>query len=135
MKFYKALKGDHSDDIKPAIPYLPREVLLHIIDHYDDIDVFVGSYNQDDGIPKQWKIKIIENRSKILSNYALVDFAPIEQSIESYTTYCKENIGELRYWYDLLDLPLEYRMEDKEEKGSGGFLKKPKMKRIKRIIL
>lgn len=131
VKFFKTFKGDASDDIKPSLPNIPTSLILHIMDTYADINDFISSFNRDENIPEQWKIKILENRSQILSNYALVEFISIEQNINEFTFPCKENIGELRYWYELLDLPLEYRMKNKEDKKS--FFKKKEFKRLKRF--
>jgi len=146
VKFFKTIRGDSSDDIKPAIPNMPSNLVTHIVNNYDDIQEFISTYNRDTNIPTQWKTKIIENRSQILSNYSLVDFIHIEQDIESYTFYCKENIGELLYWYDLLALPFETRMinfikqsKDKriqkkyESYIKKSFLQKAEFKRIKRF--
>ena len=127
VKFFKTFRGDPSDDISPAVPNIPSKLLFYIMDTYDDIEVFILNFNQDKNIPEQWKIKILENRSKILSNYQLVDFVQIEENIDTYTFKCKENIPELRYWFKLLDLPFENRMIYKEEK-SNIFFKKPKAK-------
>ena len=127
VKFFKTFRGDTSDDISPAVPNIPSKLLLYIMDTYDDINVFISSFNKNENIPEQWKIKILENRSKILSNYQLVDFVQIEENIETYSFKCKENIPELRYWFKLLDLPFENRMIYKEEKSSS-FFKKPKAK-------
>ena len=132
VKFYKTFRGDSSDDISPSVPNIPSQVLTHIMNTYDDINVFIDNFNRDSNIPEQWKIKILENRSKVLSNYALVDFISIDQDIESYSYYCKENIGELKYWYNLLDLPYENRMKDKPTKG---FLQKVKNQYTKQVKL
>jgi hypothetical protein len=132
IKFFKTIRGDKSDDIEVSIPNMPANVLNHILDTYDDIQVFIDRFNRDDEIPQQWKMKILENRSKILSNYSLVDFISIEQDINEYSTQCKENINELKYWYRFLDLPLETRMKNKEEKKTQ-FFKKAKFPRIHRF--
>lgn len=148
VKFFKTIRGDNSDDITPAIPNMPSNIVNHIVNSYDDIHEFIDTFNRDTTIPTQWKTKILENRSKILSNYSLVDFIHIEQDIESYTFYCKENIGELLYWYDLLSLPFESRMisfikksTDKyiqkkyEQYIKKSFLQKSEFKRIKRFTI
>jgi 5'-3' exonuclease len=132
IKFYKTFKGDKSDDISPGVPNLPQSILNHIVNTYNDIDIFINSFNQDEKISTQWKIKILENRSKILSNYFLVDFMNITQDLESYSFKCNENINELRYWYKLLDLPVENRMVIKElDKLS--FLTVAQPKRLKKV--
>lgn len=131
VQFYKTIRGDRSDDITASVPNLPNTVLTHILDHYDSITYFIDNFNRDENIPEQWKIKILENRSKILSNYSLVDFIPIDKSVDELSIKCKENTKELRYWYNLLDLPIEYRMKTDEERRKGS-LSKQKFKVYKR---
>jgi hypothetical protein len=133
IKFFKTIRGDSSDDITPGIPNIPSNILHHIIETYDDIDYFINNFNQDASIPKQWKVKILENRSRVLSNYSLVDFIQIKEDISTYSYQCKKNQNELRYWYNLLDLPIENSMITKEDKKS--FWRKKKAKRIHKFSL
>jgi hypothetical protein len=127
------IRGDKSDDIPAGIPNLPTPILNHIIENYDEMSIFMETFNRDKDIPSQWKVKILENRSRLLTNYSLVDFIHIEEDISSYSFQCKSNVNELRYWYNLLDLPFENRM--KVKKDTSSFLKAKKTKYIKRIEL
>jgi hypothetical protein len=133
VKFYKTFRGDHSDDIKPSVSNIPTNVVIHIINTYDDINYFLERFNRDSEIPEQWKIKILENRTKIIRNYNLVDFVEVDKSLDELVYICKEDTDELRYWYQLLDLPLEARMIRQEDKKSP--FTKAKAKRIKRFEL
>lgn len=115
LKIYKAIRGDKSDCIEVGVPYLPENILLYILDNFKDMSDLITNVYKHSDIPLKWQNKIRENRSKLLSNYSLVDFVLIEESIDSLLYYCKENIKELKCWYELTSLPLENRMFDPKE--------------------
>ena len=55
---YKCIHGDKSDCIENAVPYLPKEILLYIVNTYSDLKSLFSNLWSDDKIPKQWKLKI-----------------------------------------------------------------------------
>jgi len=91
-----------------------EEIVLDICNRFNNVDeLFKNLFDTD--YPKQWKLKIKENEMRIRMNYALVDFIAVEGNIDEHIVHGKESIKALKSWYTILDLPLEYRMKDKED--------------------
>lgn len=110
IKIYKAIHGDNSDCISNAVPYLPKEFLLKIV---NESEILKDIYNVD--IPQKWINKINDAYLQIEENYALVDFVEINLDYNDIVTNCKENIKQLRRWYQILNIPFEERMYTKED--------------------
>jgi len=130
VKIYKALHGDKSDCIENAVPYLPKNVLNHIINNYNTIYELLANLWKDEVIPKQWKLKIQDAQVQLKINYQLVDFMNIDLSFDDIAYKCIEDVEQLRSWYQLLDIPLSNNLID-PKRDSHSFLQK---KRIKRVI-
>jgi len=114
ITLYKSLRGDNSDSIPIGCPLLREEIVLDICNRFNNVDeLFKNLFDTD--YPKQWKLKIKENEMRIRMNYALVDFIAVEGNIDEHIVHGKESIKALKSWYTILDLPLEYRMKDKED--------------------
>lgn len=128
VKMYKAIKGDTSDNIENAVPYIPKEILLNIVDKYNDIPELLANVWKDDEIPKQWKLKIKEAEVQLKINSQLVDYLNIDLPFNEIAYYCKEDINELRSWFSLLSIPFENRMFDRK-KDAHLFLEKKKSRR------
>ncbi len=129
VKLYKAIHGDKSDCIENAVPHLPKTVLYHIIDSYSDIYDLLNHIWRDEEIPKQWKHKIKDAEIQLKINYQLVDFLPIDLNFNEIAIEAKENINELRSWFELMGLQKENRMID-PKKDAHAFLERKKYKRI-----
>jgi len=128
IQMWKALKGDNSDCIPNAIPYLPNEILLDILNRFKDInDLYKNLWNQD--YPTQWKIKLKEAELNIRMNYQLVDFIEPDKNIDNYIFKCKENLKKLEFWYKVLSIPFEPKMLLKKQ-SNNDFFEKKKYKRI-----
>lgn len=129
VKLYKAIHGDKSDCIENAVPNLPKKILYYIVDNYTDIYDLLNRIWRDDEIPKQWKLKIKEAEIQLKINYQLVDFLPIDFNFNEIAIPAKEDIKELRGWFELMDLQKENRMID-PKKDAHSFLERKKYKRI-----
>jgi len=128
IQLWKALKGDNSDCIKNAVPYLPNEILLDILNRFKDLeDLYSNLWQQD--YPKEWKIKLNEAKINIRTNYQLADFIEVTGNISTYIYECSENLKKLEFWFKTLDIPFEGRMLlDKSIKPT--FFEKKKYKRV-----
>jgi hypothetical protein len=76
------------------------------------------------------KNKITENAKRLITNYQLVDFLPIDGSIEENIIKCEQRIGELKIWYKVLKIELESWMQSTEELKKN-FLKQKEYKRVR----
>lgn len=124
IQLMKAIKGDNSDCIVNAVPYLPKEILNDILNKFKDIDdLYDNLWKQD--YSNKWKIKLKEKEVNVRLNYQLVDFILLEDSIDNYIYKCKKNLKKLNFWFDVLSIP-QY---DSIEKKKSYF----KRKRYKRI--
>jgi len=110
IKIHKAIHGDSSDCIPNAVPYLPKDILLKIVNESDKIS---DIYNID--MPEKWKDRVMEAKEQIEENYCLVDFVDIGLQYEDVVVKSIENIPKLKKWFNILDLPLETRMLTKED--------------------
>jgi hypothetical protein len=127
IQLWKALKGDTSDNIENPLPYLPENILLDILTKYNDLaDLYKGLWKED--YPQQWKIKIKENEIQIKINYQLTDFVEVKKDLNDIMYKCTENIKILKFWFELLQLPLEGRMMNKKDKKK--FFAKKKIRRL-----
>lgn len=108
VKLYKAIHGDHSDNIPNAVPYLPKNILLHIIENYNEIpvDKLVSYILKDKIISQDWKIKIKSAEIRIRQNYSLVDFTIIDEKIEDHIQICSSNKTLAGLWFKILNLKL-----------------------------
>ena len=125
IQLYKAIHGDASDNIENAVPYLPSELLIRIVNEFNSVeDLYKGLWKTD--YPQQWKIKLKENERDVRKNLQLVDFAPLDFDIKDNIFDCKQNSSALKFFYDALDLDYEPFM--KKEKNV--LFQKIKYKRI-----
>lgn len=127
IQMFKAIHGDNSDAVPNAVPYLPREILLDIIERYNSIDDLLKDLWSTCGYPQNWKLKINEAAKRLKINYRLVDFMNYSYK-DIFIFPCKENIPLLRARFEMNGLQLETRMFDK---GKDNFFEKKKYRRIK----
>lgn len=110
IQMYKAMKGDNSDAIPNAVPYLPESILLHILENYKDLEDLYRKIENDKEISNKWYKKFVEEKERIEKNYQLADFILLNKSIDEIIFKCKENIKGLRIWFKELQIPFESRM-------------------------
>ena len=111
IQMYKAIHGDSADQIKNAIPGLPKEILLDIVQKFSTIQELINNV-WSSTYPKNWQFKIKEAEVQMKINYKLADY--IQFNNNPPLVHCKENIKTLKYWFKLLNIPLESRMVDLE---------------------
>ena len=114
INLYKAIRGDTSDNISPSVPYMPKDLLIYLIDNYYDVDInkFANSILYDDKIPTKWKNDIKANDRDIRKNYQLVDFIPIDDDIDDYLQVCKRNKALVRVWFKIIGIDIPAWAED-----------------------
>jgi len=123
IQLFKAIHGDTSDNIKNAVPYLPKELLLKIVNKFNNVDELFDNLWKED-YPLIWKQRIKDAEKIIRANEYLVDFIELDLNIEDYTLICKKNIKMLKLFYDTLDLEYESFMCTKEQLKSKMFNRK-----------
>lgn len=113
---YKTFRGDSSDNIPNAVPYLPKDILLYIVETYNEVPMskFFAAILQDEHISKKWKYDIKANENRIKKNYSLVDFIKIEENLYDYLQECKRNKTLARVWYKIVGLDIPTNLIDKE---------------------
>jgi hypothetical protein len=109
IQMYKAIHGDNSDAIPNAVPYLPKDILIDIIEHYDDVDKLLTEMWEYKGIPNQWAQKIKEAEKRIKINFRLADYV-VYKNIPNYIYTCKEDLKMLRFWFSMHDIEFENKM-------------------------
>lgn len=117
IKLYKAIHGDNSDCIDNAVPHLPSEILLDLVERFKDVDDLFANLT-DSPYPPQWKQKIRVAENQVRINYQLVDFILVEQTNENIITPAVENLKILKNWFSILSIPLEPRMCDTNDPSS-----------------
>jgi len=132
---YKTFRGDPSDNIEIGLPNISEKLLLEIIEksnisEFKEFRNYLKKLQSVDYIPPQWKVKIKENEERLIKNYQLVDFVNITDPYEDLIHPCKESLACLKSFFKILNLPLEPRMQTKED--ISDFLGQQKYKRIRR---
>jgi hypothetical protein len=127
IQMYKAIHGDNSDSVPNAVPYLPKEILLYIVENFNDIDsLFKEMWNHQDRL-NQWIQKIKEAEKRIRINYRLVDYVT-QNNLQEFIFKCSENILMLRFWFNNIGIQFESKMFNKDE---DLFFEQKKYKKIK----
>jgi 5'-3' exonuclease len=82
---YKCFRGDDSDNIPAGVKGIREDTLIPIVEKgYSDIYHLIENVNKDEVLFKV-KDKIVENKSRLVLNYQLIDFIEVEFSeIEQY---------------------------------------------------
>jgi 5'-3' exonuclease len=127
VKMYKCIHGDSSDCIENAVPYLPKNILLYIVNTYSSLEHLFSNLWSDTIIPKQWKLKIKEYEVQLKINYQLVDYSIIDNISNEIILNCYKDIDKLRSWFTLLDIPYFNWMRNKND--TDLFFEKKKLRR------
>lgn len=105
LSFYKAFKGDASDNIKNPIPRFPWDSLSEIISRYSDMYDFYDALRNDqcsDFISESWREKLLDHEVwlNLKKNYELVSFpGPTYTEIEDSVFPCRYKRSVLRMLY------------------------------------
>ncbi len=83
---FKTIRGDKSDNIPIGIPRIGMEIVIKLLNDFNDIYDLLDNYKNIDYLSDKWKTVIKENESRLRLNYQLVDFLDISaEDIEQYT--------------------------------------------------
>jgi hypothetical protein len=131
VQMYKAIHGDRSDNIENAVPRLPKEILLDIVNRFDSIDdLFKNLWKKETEYPHDWKMRLKEAENNIRKNFTLVDFMPLEIKTEDFIIECKRRPKLLRIFFKSFNLSLEKDMHSKEDAKQPFFVPKKTRKFI-----
>lgn len=123
VQLYKSIHGDTNDNIKNAVPNLPKDILLDILNRFDSVDdLFKNLWRQD--YPLNWKKRIKDEERVIRANNDLIDFIEIDFDIKDHLWICEKNIKILQIFYEALDMKYESWMYTKKELKNRMFDKK-----------
>ena len=95
LPYYRAFKGDTSDNIEPPVKRLPKDLILDLTDYLYEHDNFKG-YEIKKKSHKKWLKELMDNFDKYIANYTimrlrLVQFRILEKSeLNSYEKICKD---------------------------------------------
>ena len=113
VQMYKSFRGDKSDCIPIGLKGIREELLLYIINKYEDMSELFRNLWEDSNIPDSWKKKIKLNQPQLKSNFSLVDYFVVNKPLKDICTYSKENLKILKLKFKVFNLPFEDRMTEK----------------------
>jgi len=138
LKIYKSFRGD-SDNVPKGVEGIREKDLLRLIADFSTLEELHGKIDTVEYLSKTWKDAIKERWPRIMINYQLVDFLPIDdQTAESGTVSCSFKPRALRAQYDALGFDvnrLDARVAGDDyariipDRESSGFFIKSKIKR------
>lgn len=97
---YKTFTGDKSDNIEPAIPHFRHNLVLKLINDFDDVYSLLANINSVDYLTKEHKKKITEHKQQLIRNSMLVSFSNIDPDVfDEYTYPCKYTPTKLLLFY------------------------------------
>lgn len=103
VKMYKAIHGDESDCIENALPHLPKDILIDIVQSFETPEqLLLGLISKN--YPQEWKLKIKDADRQIKVNYQMVDFYPVEKDLNEMMYVCQKRPEYLKIWYNALEL-------------------------------
>jgi len=129
INIYKSIRGDDSDNIKPAIKNLKEEDLIRLIEDFKDVHEIIYKINSIDYLSDTFKKKFKDNERCLRINSQLVDFIDLDiKTIEDnkYVGRFKKNT--LRAMYKSIGMP-DYFDRRVETIKSNSFFKTDKIPR------
>lgn len=129
---WKTLKGDKSDNIPIPVPYIRTSKLLHILNNYNDVYDLLSNIQKDTNIlGKKLIEEILNNKSRLILNYQLVNFIDISYDILlNYLRKGSYNPNTLRFFYKSLNFKIseidtrllsDYPIQDSENEYKNFF--------------
>jgi len=101
--FYKAIRGDSSDNIEKGIPNIRENLVKQLINDYDDVDDMLNNLDNISYLSDKWKDKIRENKARLKLNSQLVDFITTkDDNIDDFIFPCEFKPNTLRTLYHAL---------------------------------
>jgi len=105
VKLYKTFKGDSSDNIPVGVKAMPYDVLMDILEKYDSLEeIFKGllTAKYDQKVIK----RIYDSKRQLWINYKLVDFIPLDVSIEETIFQCFAKPKKIKFWFKFFKFPI-----------------------------
>ncbi len=100
---YKSIRGDASDNIKPALKYLREDVVLKILETFTDVQDLIFNYPKGKDFLNDLAIKKIKaNERELKINASLVGFMDLESigsKIDNHLYECKFKESALKLYY------------------------------------
>lgn len=118
IKLYKAIKGDPSDHIPVGCAYVPKsevELICNEAYGFKSWDDFVLYLQQPNKLETKTVNNLKQNLKSIRKNYSLIDFVPIDISIESYIKNCSFQPIQYRMFFQSVGLPIPDYLKSKQE--------------------
>jgi len=132
---YKTIRGDTSDNIPVGLPYLPENILLQLLNDYENIYQVLNNLNDIDYLHKEWRQKFNSCKNRLMLNNDLVEYLNIpENEIFSYIYNCKFNKLALILLYNALGFKISKIdnrcVENQEKDVVQTFINREKIKRM-----
>ncbi len=101
--FYKAIRGDSSDNIPKGILGIRENLVQQLINDYKDVDEMLNNLDNISYLSDKWKDKIRENKARLRLNSQLVDFiTTADENIDEFIFSCEFKPSTLRTLYHAL---------------------------------
>ena len=103
LPYYRAFKGDKSDNIKPIIERFPKDLMLDLVEWLSITNKPLREYEIKKESHKKWIDKLDENWEQFSINYSLMKLGPVDFRIKhkaqsgTYEKLCEE-YGLYQYW-------------------------------------
>lgn len=103
LPYYRALKGDKSDNLKPIVERLPKDLILDLVEWLSINHEPLKNYEIKKESHKKWIDKLQNNWEQFGINYCLMRLSPVDFRIKykanpgTYEKLCEE-YGLYQYW-------------------------------------
>lgn len=103
LPYYRALKGDKSDNLKPIVERLPKDLTLDLVEWLSTNHEPLKNYEVKKESHKKWINKLQDNWEQFGINYCLMRLSPVDFRIKykanprTYEKICEE-YGLYQYW-------------------------------------
>jgi 5'-3' exonuclease len=139
LQIYKSFRGD-SDNVPKGVEGIREKDLVRLINDYPSIDDVRDKLDDIEFLSTTWKNTIKERWPRILLNYRLIDFLPMDDAtFDAGLHVCSFKPRSLRAQYDALGFDvdkLDARVASEDyarvisDSKSSGFFIRPRVKRL-----
>jgi len=123
---YKSIRGDSSDNIPKGIKGIHEKDVIYLVEKYKDIyDLLNNIHKERDIIGQKYLDQFVQNKSRLILNYQLVDFISIDfNELKEYIYQGQFNSKSLRFYYKSLGL----QISEVDKRLLGSFPDKEELK-------
>jgi 5'-3' exonuclease len=123
---YKSIRGDTSDNIPKGVKGISEKDIMYLINTYQDIyDLLDNIHKEKEIIGQKYIDQFIQNKSRLILNYQLVDFINIDYNeLKEYVYQGQFNSKSLRFYYKTLGL----QVSEVDKRLLGSFPDKEEIK-------